>query len=680
MDCQGHGTHVAGTIAAQENAFGFTGAAPDVTLGAYRVFGCKGEAGNDVLIAAFNQAFEDGADIITASIGGPSGWSEEPWAVAVSRIVEQGVPCTVSAGNSGDQGLFYASTAANGKAVTAIASFDNVASLALLTVSHSIIDGKREEFGYTPAEPAAWGGVKLPLWTPGSSNANGCNEYPAGTPDLSGSIVLAQRGSCTFVQKAQNAAKAGAQYIILYNNAPGTGSFNVLEVAGIKAAGMVTLEQGQEWISVLGKGTKIVLDMVDPKGAAVTLLQVTNKATGGALSDFTSWGPTWEMDVKPQFGTPGGSILSTYPTALGSYAVLSGTSMACPLAAAIVALIGQARGTLDPTLIENLMSANANPQLFNDKTAFYDFLAPVPQQGAGLVQAYDAAFAKTLLSPSSMSFNDTENLVVSRNFTLQNTGSEDVTYDISHVPAISMNTLVAGSIYPDMFVNEPITEYASLQFSEAKVTIGAGESVTIEVLPTPPQGLNAERLPVWSGYVAINGTDGSSLSIPYQGLTGSLHSHVVLGPEDTHISKSNDKALTAVPANTTFTLPPPGTADTAAFVLPDLTWGLALGSRLLRADIIPLLTGRGDGKNCGTNHTVPVFEGKSIGQPETFPLRWNARGTNHLPWTGELSDGSYAGAGLYKVKFSALRIFGDEGKKEDWDVSETKTFRIQYGS
>ncbi len=52
-------------------------------------------AANDVLIAAFNQAYEDGADIITSSIGALSGWGEDPWAVAVSRIVEKGIPCTL---------------------------------------------------------------------------------------------------------------------------------------------------------------------------------------------------------------------------------------------------------------------------------------------------------------------------------------------------------------------------------------------------------------------------------------------------------------------------------------------------------------------------------------------------------------------------------------------------------
>lgn len=110
--CDGHGTHVAGIIAAQGvNPEGFTGAAPGVTLAAYRVFGCgMGSVGNDVLIAAFNMAFEQGADIITASIGGTSGWTEEPWAVAVSRIVERGVPCTLAAGNGGTAGLFFSST------------------------------------------------------------------------------------------------------------------------------------------------------------------------------------------------------------------------------------------------------------------------------------------------------------------------------------------------------------------------------------------------------------------------------------------------------------------------------------------------------------------------------------------------------------------------------------------
>ncbi|KAG6065101.1 hypothetical protein E4U33_005962, partial [Claviceps sp. LM78 group G4] len=165
MDCKGHGTHVAGIVAAQNNSFGFTGTAPGVSLGAYRVFGCNGGAGNDVLIAAFNKAYQDGADIITASLGGPSGWSGDPWADAVSRIVDKGVPCVVSAGNEGEMGIFYASAAANGQHVSAIASFDVVQIPLLLSLSkYQVNDGPEQSFGYASSGISDWDGVNLPAW------------------------------------------------------------------------------------------------------------------------------------------------------------------------------------------------------------------------------------------------------------------------------------------------------------------------------------------------------------------------------------------------------------------------------------------------------------------------------------------------------------------------------------
>ncbi|KAF7556825.1 hypothetical protein G7Z17_g1136 [Cylindrodendrum hubeiense] len=682
MDCQGHGTHVAGIIAAQENSMDFTGAAPGVTLGAYRVFGCTGEAGNDILIAAFNKAYEDGADIISASIGGPSGWSEEAWAVTVSRIVEQGVPCTLAAGNSGDVGMFYASTAASGKSVTAVASFDNAETVSILNVSHYTVNNAttRYEFGSQAGTPDAWTGVKLPLWAP-SYDTNvtdgGCDEYPANTPNLSGYIVLIRRGTCTFVEKATHAADAGAKYIMVYNDEAGIIPYDVSPVENIKAAAMVTPEQGKKWINLLKAGSKVVVEMSDGSDGKVTVEQVPNDLTGGALSTFTSWGPTWEMDSKPQFGAPGGGILSTYPRSLGSYAVLSGTSMATPLMAGIFALISEVRGTLEPELIESLLSASSNPQLFHDGFSYSEFLAPVPQQGAGLVQAHDAAHATILLCPSSLSFNDTDNFVESRNFTLKNTGKTDVEFEISHVPAGTAYTLVEDSIYPDSFPNEFASEGATIRFSESKVTISAGKSVTIEVLPTPPTGLQAERLPVWSGYVAINGTDGSSLSIPYLGLTGSLHGSTVLGSADAWVSQSTDEKLLPVAENTTFTLPKAGTVqdqediNSTSTTFPTLVWFLALGSSNVHADVVPVKSNLTTG-----NYNVP--SNGSVGQVADFPLMWSSMGQNSVSWAGELADGSYAPAGMYKIVYRALRIFGDEKKTSDWDKSESLTFGITY--
>lgn len=76
IDCNGHGTHVAGIIAAANDPY-IIGVAPNATLGIYKVFGCTGGAANDVLISAFMMAHNHGVDLITSSIGGDSGWPEE---------------------------------------------------------------------------------------------------------------------------------------------------------------------------------------------------------------------------------------------------------------------------------------------------------------------------------------------------------------------------------------------------------------------------------------------------------------------------------------------------------------------------------------------------------------------------------------------------------------------------
>ena len=75
MDCIGHGTHVAGIIAASNDPF-VAGISPAVTLGIYKVFGCNYETEDDILIQAFDEAESAGVDIISASLGAPGGWSE----------------------------------------------------------------------------------------------------------------------------------------------------------------------------------------------------------------------------------------------------------------------------------------------------------------------------------------------------------------------------------------------------------------------------------------------------------------------------------------------------------------------------------------------------------------------------------------------------------------------------
>ncbi|KAG6146199.1 hypothetical protein E4U28_000953 [Claviceps purpurea] len=680
MDCKGHGTHVAGIVAAQNNSFGFTGTAPGVSLGAYRVIGCDGGAGNDVLIAAFNKAYQDGADIITASLGGPSGWAEDPWADAVSRIVDKGVPCVVSAGNEGEMGLFFASAAANGQHVSAIASFDVAQISSLLSSSkYQIDDGPEQSFGYASSGISDWDGVNLPAWAssldPTIKN-DACDPLPANTPDLSKFVVLIRRGTCEFTEKIRNAVAKGAKYVLLYNNAPGAFDFIIgpITSGNVTAVSMIDDETGEALIKALKDGKKVTLKMLGPKNSGPWIQTVNNTDTGGAVSAFSTWGPTFEMDTKPQYGALGGQVLSTYLRDKGMYAVFSGTSMSCPQAAGIIALIREVRGAIAPQEIQDLLSSNSNPQLFNNGTKFFDYLAPVPQQGGGLLQAYDAAYSTTLLSPSGLSFNDTDQFAKSLNFTVRNTDKEPATYNITHMPAITMYTLANDSIYVQIFPNEVVHAAATLKFSETSINLSGGETKTIEVSATPPEGLDAKRLALWSGYITINGTDGASLSLPYQGLTGSLHEHVVLGSNDTWISESTDRRPIPlpVPSNTTFTLPKPGNAGPNNF-LPQLSVSLALGSPMIRADVVSLSP---DLKNETLTHE---FWGvKTIGQPHTFPALWNPRGHNGFPWDGLLDSGSYAPAGTYNFVVHALRIRGDAKKKEEWDVSTSPAFSIKY--
>lgn len=667
-DCGGHGSHVAGIVAAQVNPYGFTGAAPDVTLGAYRVFGCEGSAGNDVLIAAFNQAYEDGADIITASIGGASGWTEDPWAVAVSRIVEAGTPCTVSAGNSGDQGQFYASTAANGKGVASIASVDNTQAPAiLLNASYNVGNASTGTFGWTEGSPSGWGNISLPLWSVNyntSDPANACDPLPDDTPDLSEYLVLVRRGSCTFVQKVENVVAKGAKYVMFYNNAAGATAVSA-EVEGLVAVGMTTADTGAQWISILANGTDITVNIVDPDSADQYPSTRENTATGGFLSTFTSWGPTYELDFYPQFSAPGGMILSTYPLELGGYAVLSGTSMACPLAAAVYALVAEVRGTFDPSTLEAVIASTANPNLFHNGVSASPFLAPTTQQGAGLIQAYDAAYTNTLLSVGSISFNDTDHFLESAEFTIRNIGDDEVTFSLSHVPAGTAYTLASDSIYPQEFPNEFTSSAATIEFAEKEVTVPGNGEATVSLTLTPPTGLATARLPVYNGYIALNGSDSTSLSLPYLGVAGSMRSATVLDSRSTYLTSSTDPDFNPSPSNATFSIPgrnsTGGVGSGTNTTYPAIAISLALGSPLIQVEARP----------AGNSSS-------SLGNIYGFPAPYNPRGAVVSPWNGLLQNGSLAPAGSYQLVTRALRIFGDADNEDDYDVATSVPFSIRY--
>src|SRR6185369_9686758 len=79
MDDHGHGTHVAGTIAAAINnptgdpakEEGVVGVAPNARILAYKVCGADGSCSDFTIAQAIAQAIADGAKVINMSLGGP---------------------------------------------------------------------------------------------------------------------------------------------------------------------------------------------------------------------------------------------------------------------------------------------------------------------------------------------------------------------------------------------------------------------------------------------------------------------------------------------------------------------------------------------------------------------------------------------------------------------------------
>ncbi|PTM59563.1 S8 family peptidase [Desmospora activa] len=99
IDRNGHGTHVAGTIAAVDNTIGVIGVAPDAELYAVKVLDDSGSGSYSGIAQGIEWAINNGMDIINMSLGGSA--SSAVLQSAVERAYNSGVVVVAAAGNSG---------------------------------------------------------------------------------------------------------------------------------------------------------------------------------------------------------------------------------------------------------------------------------------------------------------------------------------------------------------------------------------------------------------------------------------------------------------------------------------------------------------------------------------------------------------------------------------------------
>lgn len=126
-DGNGHGTHVAGTVAALANNEGVVGVYPGVDLHIVKIFNDSGQwtFASD-LIDGISQCQGAGANVVNMSLGGGSASTAER--NAMQTFVNQGVMLVAAAGNSGNSSLSYPASYDAVISVAAVDSSENRAS------------------------------------------------------------------------------------------------------------------------------------------------------------------------------------------------------------------------------------------------------------------------------------------------------------------------------------------------------------------------------------------------------------------------------------------------------------------------------------------------------------------------------------------------------------------------
>ena len=640
-DCGGHGTHVAGIVGANGTV---KGVAPEVSFGAYRVFGCTGTTSGDIMIAAMERALADGMQVVNQSIGSARQWPQYPTAQAATRMVNKGIVMVASIGNNGPGGspadaLFAAGAPGVGDKVIGVGSFDNAQRA--FTVGGTPY-GCNQATG-SPIAPTTGSLTMAKTGTP-ASTADACAALPAGS--LAGQAVLIRRGGCTFYVKATNAQNAGAAAVVLYNNT--TGALNPT-VAGTPPITIpvvaITAAQGATLDGLIAAGPTTLTWTADyvswPYG------------TGGLISGFSSFGLTAELGLKPNISAPGGGIYSTYPLEQGGYATLSGTSMSSPHVAGGVALVLDARPNIPSNAMRERLQNSADPKNWWGNPGL-GFLDNVHRQGAGMLDIMGTVQATTVIEPSQLSLGESEFGPVTRTLTISNEGSSPVTYDLSHVPALATgpNTQTGASYN----ITGTFIAPATVTFSASSVTVSPGGSALVDVTFTAEPTLPDRS--IYGGYIVLTPQGGGAVyRVPFAGFKGDYQSTQVLTP-----TANGFPWLAQLVGSSYFNRNATGATYTmVGSDIPYFLMHLDHLSRRIRLEAFDAKTGKAWHRVSDDEYVT-----RNSAPGSYFAFTWNGttftgKGKNANQWY-QVPNGRYI------VKVSVLKALGDENNPAHWET------------
>ncbi len=584
-----HGLHVAG-IAAGNDPAGFKGVAPNAQIFMYRVFSDRRYkkpeynleidnyefGGDDAVYHAMEDAVENGADVISMSIGRPGGgYIGDIYYNAVKNATEKGVAVVAAIGNysSSASSNTYDNSPNNAlnltdtSAMTYIAGVNQTLSVGS-TVNTKISLGKLKindrEFGYAFLGTSE---KNKPLFKAGEYElvyVGHGRKSAFNNKDLNGKIALAFRDGNKIVDKIKEAAEKGAKGFILinapthysrdrYRNQPSISYEVDREMTAV-------VEDQNIWaISISGNDGKILKEMMG-QNAKMNFDFPNEKishhlAEEIRMSGFSGWGPNAELELKPEVVAPGEAVYSCFNH--GKYGFMSGTSMSTPHVAGISALLREKVKDLTDKkeIAKNLGKSAINKiLLMNTAQPLKELLPEISElevsprrQGAGFVQV-DAALKNNVIvthnNIASVALKEIKGNTTSFELRLDNFSDKQQAFRLQFGKVLGETQIAVekddtytgreeGEL-EDYVKTAQVNETHSREIGNAKifgdkseVEIPAGQSATVKVTLNTGNSQN-EFVEGFIYFVSKNKEDNPDLSIPYFGYKGDWDSGKII--------------------------------------------------------------------------------------------------------------------------------------------------------
>jgi len=512
-DRVGHGTAAAMIAAGVRNrgpSATITGVAPRAWLGNYKIFGSPGVNDTtyyDVIIQALEDAYNDGMDIVTLSLGSPAVYAPLDRGAACGETgtnacdvraqaienASKGMAVVVSAGNDGDLGNQFPTLNTIHTPGTAAAAITVGAS----TNAHIWFSSVRVSGNDVPANlrdiptrfgngPKPDGPLTAPLRDVSQLQDDGraCSGLASGS--LAGAIALVQRGNCAYATKVNNAQDAGAVGVIIYQ---ADGQDEVFSPAFLSGTGIPAVLIG----NTDGGSLKSFLQSHPDRTVSLDPALKAIKALYDTVASFSSRGPSiGDANIKPELVAVGTDLYTAVQSYdpngelhdPSGYTATQGTSFAVPMVAGTLAMVKQENSSYTPAQLKSAVVNTASATIRDDSAA-----ARVTAVGAGKLNAEAAVRTKVTAEPATLSFGILAQgaLPMSRALKITNGSSSAVTLAVAA---------------RDQDSNARLTLSTN--------TVGAGQTTTVAVrlegsLPAPGS---------YEGAITIQGS-GTDLRVPY---------------------------------------------------------------------------------------------------------------------------------------------------------------------